>query len=188
MTETRLVAALILVFAAVAAWACEDSVRDAAFRNKRDMHRLCVIANRGDAQADRILGTLTSWLDNQAKELNVKLERVVADDPAVSWKDYGIPSAPQQLPVVALIGEVRSQRRSFVIDHWEPSPTPDDLAAVLNSPARQAIKERVGGLWAVVLYSPTAVLYCFREKAILFSVLAISSWSMAKFWLAFRPG
>jgi len=140
------------------ALACNSgSVRDAAFQAKRDMHRLCVFTASKDPQGNVIFERLRSWLDRDGQRLNVVLERVNADDPSVRWEAYGIPGQPPSLPVAALIGEMpTTTRRAFVIDHWEPAPSDADLAALLASPVRDAIKATIADVWAVVVYSPAA--------------------------------
>jgi hypothetical protein len=58
------------------------------------------------------------------------------------------------MPVVALIGRQQAHDRTFYITHWEPGPTDDELAALLSSPARQTIRDRVINHIAVLLYVP----------------------------------
>ena len=141
--------------AAAAAWACNTgTVRDAAFLNRRDVHRLCVMANRDDAGADATFERLSNWIEKDGAGLNLEVERVIADDEAVFWENYGLPSAPPSVPVVALIGVFRAVRRTFVIDHWEPAPTDEDLAAILHSPARADAKKTLVDDWAVLLFAP----------------------------------
>jgi hypothetical protein len=133
--------------------ACDSgTVRDAAFQNKRDVHRLCVFSHAGDASADAAFQRLEAWRKESA-DFNVTLERVNADDAAVDWTTYGIPSAPPQLPVTALIAEF-PPGRAFVIDHWEPAPEAEALQALQDSPARQQIKDGLINAWAVILYAP----------------------------------
>jgi hypothetical protein len=137
--------------------ACNSgSVRDAAFQAKRDMHRLCVFTTSKDAQGDAIFERLRSWLETDGQRLNVVLERVNADDPSVRWDtSYGIPGQPPTLPVVALIGLMpTSPRRPFVIDHWAPTLSDADLAALKASPARDEVKRSIADVWAVLVYSP----------------------------------
>ena len=139
------------------AWSCDTgSVRDAAVKAKRDVHHLCVIANRDDAAAEPVFKQLDTWLRADTDKLNVSLERVNADDPAIEWRDYGIPSVPPKLPVVALIGEFPSPRRAVVIDHWEPAPNENDLAILHSSPTREAIKQALATRWAVIVHAPGA--------------------------------
>ena len=152
--RTILLCAMFAVLPVGRTSACEILVRDAAFRAPRDVHLLCIIAEAGDQQADSIADELTAWLDEPARGLNIELERVSADDPNVEWSKYGIPSAPPSLPVVIFVGRNRGAGRSFVIDHWEPSPAVDDLALLLDSPARQQLQEQTVKSLAVLLYSP----------------------------------
>ena len=146
---------LSCVTLALPAGACDSgTVRDAAFHSKRDIHHLYLIANSSDASADETHNRLEAWIEGDAKSLNVELVRIDADDPGVRWADYGIPSAPPSIPVVALMGEFPSPPRAFVIDYWEPGPTDDDLAALLTSPARERLTSAILDYWVVVLHSP----------------------------------
>lgn len=154
-THFPVLATIVLGSLAPQIWACDTgSVRDAALHAKRDVYHLCLIARRNDAAAEPALKQLEAWLHGDADQLNVELERIDADDANVRWRDYGIPSVPPSLPVVALIGEFPSPRRTFVIDHWEPGPSANDLAALRTSPVREAIKEAIISRWAVILYAP----------------------------------
>jgi hypothetical protein len=134
--------------------ACDILVRDAAFRTPRDMHRLCVMAESGDPAADEIETRLGGWLDQEAIDLNLELVRVNADDPDVRWSDFGIPSAPPVLPVTVLVGTNRETGVNFVIQHWEPAPTDEELAALAGSPLREQLQRELGRQLAVVLYAP----------------------------------
>jgi len=135
--------------------ACDSgTVRDAAYHAARDVHKLYLIANKGDMASDEAYSRIEAWKAEKAKDLNIEIGRIAADDPAVSWTDYGIPSAPPSVPVAALFGEFQSPRRSFVIDHWEPGLAEDDLAVLLDSPARQRLREALTQAWVVLLYSP----------------------------------
>jgi hypothetical protein len=135
--------------------ACEIRVRDAAFRTPRDVHRLCVIANREDAAADKIQAELEKWLAEEAEGLNIRVERINADDPETDWSSLGVPGPPPALPVTALIGHSNSSGENFVIDHWEPSPDEADLAQLLMSPVRKKLQEQLGKHLAVLLYFGT---------------------------------
>jgi hypothetical protein len=103
-----------LLLSSLPAAACEIRVRDAAFRTPRDIHRLCVIANSDDPDADVIAARLEDWLAGPAQSLNVKLVQVIADDPETDWDSFGIPSAPPTLPVTVLFGRSNSAGESFV--------------------------------------------------------------------------
>jgi len=136
------------------AWGCDSTVRGKAFEEGRDVHRLCVISDGQDTASQALFSRLEKWLAGPDANLNMELVRLDARDDNVQWQDYGIPSAPPQLPVVMLAGYNRADRRSFVITHWEPGPTDSDLAALKTSPVREAIKRDVVKHWAVLLYSP----------------------------------
>lgn len=152
----RRVIILAIAFGPIAAcYACDSgTVRDAAFHTKRDIHRLCVIAYKGDAAGQGTYEKLDAWLTGAGKDLNAVVTRVDANETDMDWSALGMPSAPPSLPVVALIGEFPSPKRPFVIDHWEPMPTVEDLNTLLESPARKAIQEALLKSWAVVAYSP----------------------------------
>jgi hypothetical protein len=156
LSVAALAAVALSVWIMGSAVACNSgSVRDAAFQAKRDMHRLCVFTTSKDSQGDAIFERLRSWLETDGQRLNVVLERVNADDPSVRWETYGIPGQPPSLPVVALIGLMpTSPRRPFVIDHWEPTLSDGDLAALKTSPARDEVKRTITDVWAVLVYSP----------------------------------
>ena len=168
---TVCLATATVLAAAATATACETIVRDAAFRGQRDIHRLCVIASADDKSAGAIVNELSTWLDGPASDLNVELVRVDADDPAVRWTDYAIPSAPPTLPVVVLVGHNNGTGESFLIHHWEPSPTPADLEAISTSPLRQRLQYELSKKLAVILYAPAsgsdgnAVEGMLRERA-----------------------
>jgi len=147
--------AVALSTVCAAAHACNTgSVRDAALSAKRDVHRLCLFANKDDKSADEQYSRLEKWFESTGGNLNLVLERINADDPATNWRTYGIPSAPPSLPATALIGMFPSPKRIFIINHWEPAPTDEDLARLQTSPARDAIKATVVDKWAALLYSP----------------------------------
>src|SRR3970282_1762502 len=87
-----------------ALWACEDQfVRDVAFRESRDVHRLSVIMEPGDAQGEQMFQNLQQWMKQQP-DVNLELHQLMMDDPQVSWSDYGMPSRPPSAPVVVLSG------------------------------------------------------------------------------------
>jgi len=152
-----LVPALLLLssFCAPEATACYDfTVRDAAFSEPRNVHRLATIAEIHDPAGQRIHDQLDMWFKKSGAGLNVALLRVAADDPSVRWDEYGIPSAPPSSPVVVLAGTRYAERRAFFIDYWEPGPTSEDLAALKTSPAREAIRREVVHRLAVLLHVP----------------------------------
>jgi len=135
--------------------ACDSgTVRDAALMAERAMYRLCVFVKSDDAAAAGEIARIESRINDPAAKLNVQVERVDVDKPNVDWESYGIPSAPPETPVAALIGEGGLPKRAFVLDHWQPYPTDDELAAIKTSPAREKIKDGITSHWAVVLYSP----------------------------------
>lgn len=142
---------------AIPVWACnEGSVRDAALQCNRDIHRLCVIANADDELAAQIHARLKTWLDGFENRLNMRLERINADDPSLLWPSLGVPAAPPSMPVVVLVGLSPATRYPFVIDHWEPEPSNEDLAILERSPAREAIQQNAMNSWALLLYSAAA--------------------------------
>lgn len=159
--RTQHVKPLLLTLLALCAFdncvtACDIMVRDMAFRMPRDVHRLCVMAESGDPAADEIADQVADWLDREAPDLNLEVVRVAADDPEVRWSDFGIPSAPPVLPVTVLIGTNRETGLNFVIQHWEPAPSDDELSALADSPLREKLQQELGRQLAVVLYAPCA--------------------------------
>ena len=143
-----------LVTPLATALACEISVRDAAFQAPREVHRLSIMADSGDESADAMMQGLASWLEGPGRGLNLEVVRVNADDPNVPWADYAIPSSPPALPVVVLVGRNHGTGENFVIDHWEPGPSADDLALLRTSPARDEIQQQLGQRLGVVIYAP----------------------------------
>ena len=81
------------------------TVRDAAFQEQRNMHLLGVIAAADDPAGEEIFLRLEQWLGSSGQNLNIELHRVDADNTDTPWGDYGIPSAPPELPVVVLSGK-----------------------------------------------------------------------------------
>ncbi len=151
---TLLIAAFSLLPAP--AFPCDTTIREEAFSRDRDTHRLAFMSGPRETSDQAAYSQMANWLENEAENFNAKLEWVNTDDPDTAWeKSYGIPSAPPSLPVAVLVGKDKTESsRAFVIDHWEPSPGQDDLAAMLDSPVRKAIRRDLGGRWAVLLYSP----------------------------------
>jgi hypothetical protein len=139
------------------AQACFDlTVRDAAFQEPRDMHLLGVMAAADDPAGEEIFLRLEQWLNGSGENLNIELYRVDIGSPDTPWGDYGIPSAPPELPVVVLAGKGSAslRRPNFVVDHWEPGPTGQDLEVLKSSPAREKIRGEVGHRLAVLVYVP----------------------------------
>jgi hypothetical protein len=147
---------LVICLCANSATACDVMVRDMAFRMPRDVHRLCVMADSGDPATAEIADQLADWLDREAPDLNIEVVRVAADDPEVRWSDFGIPSAPPVLPVTVLVGTNRETGVNFVIQHWEPAPADNELAALAASPLRDQLQQELGRQLAVVIYAPCA--------------------------------
>jgi hypothetical protein len=146
---------VLCILALRPALACDDlTVRDAAFTEPRDVHCLYVLASGADATAKATLEGLQRWLQTSAPDLNVEAIGVSADAPELSWREMGIPSAPPSLPVVILTGRMALERRTFLVDHWEPGPGPADLEILKTSPARDALRKEVGRRLAVLLYCP----------------------------------
>lgn len=171
--STTLVAIAVLQVSVLAA--CEITVRDAAFLAPRDVHRLCVMGNSGDAAAQSIADSLAGWLEGPGRGMNLELVEVDADDSNVQWSEFAIPSAPPNLPVVALIGRSLGAGGRFVIDHWEPGPSPEDLAVLLESPVRKRLQSELGRSLAVLLFAPGTGPGGGSAQAVLDEV--VRSWS-----------
>ncbi len=152
--RTIAVLLLLLVSGEAAVWACNSgTVRDAAFQGKRDTHRLCVMGNKGDAEADAIYTRLNQWYQANKEGFNLRVERVNADDPEIRWERYGLPSAPPSFPVTVLVGISLFLQQSFLIEHWEPAPEDNALAALRATPSLEAAKQHLVDVWAVLLYA-----------------------------------
>lgn len=150
-------------------WACEaTTVRLAGFQVPRDVHTLCIMSDGTDGPGMQPLSErLRDWIDGPAADLNIELAEVDASDPSVDWERYALPSAPPRLPVAVLIGRHRAESNSWVIQHWDPAEagdattlnsmlSGDELAALAESPARQALKDGLIAHDAVLLFSPSA--------------------------------
>jgi len=136
--------------------ACDKmTVRDAAYREERDAHRLCLIAKQDDPRAEAMAKRLDAWL-GAASDFNAKYLRVDIGDPKVQWRDYGLPSAPPSAPVVVLAGFHALERQAFFIDYWEPEPSDEDLDILKDSPARQRLRQELPRRIAVLLYISNA--------------------------------
>ncbi len=110
---------VLLISFSAPAKACENQfVRDVAFQEDRDIHRLSVILRKGDAAGNAIRERLQQWLSPLTPDLNLELHTLYLEDPAVVWNDYGLPSAPPSAPVVVLSGYRSFERSAFYIDHW----------------------------------------------------------------------
>jgi hypothetical protein len=136
--------------------ACNSgSVRDAAFEDRRDMHRL-VFFSQGAAPADDSLyAPVEAWFaDHKDRNLNLRIERINGEAPGISWEEFGMPAAPPVLPVTVLAGTSRLISRPFVITHWDPAPESADLDLFFASPSLKKAKETIVDEWAVVLYAP----------------------------------
>ncbi|MCG3199032.1 MAG: hypothetical protein GHCLOJNM_03540 [bacterium] len=154
-THSRTQGFILLFLFPLASFACDDAtVRSAAFYDKRDHHRLTLMAPTGDPKADEIDQRLAAWAKTASGEFNVAYRRIDPNDPNIPWSEYGIPSAPPSFPVVVLSGTSRADKRFFLIDHWEPAPTGSDLRLLVDSPSRDALREELGKRIAVLLYIP----------------------------------
>jgi hypothetical protein len=137
--------------------ACEYLVRDFAFRTPRDIHNLVLFAHSDDEPSNEIEAKLKAWLEGDGAGLNIEFVRADVDDPEIDWAKYGVPSAPPAVPVVALIGRNYGSGERFLIRHWVPAPSDDDLALLAHSPLRTKLQQRLGKQLAVILYAPNSV-------------------------------
>lgn len=163
------------------ATACEyASVRDAAFTERRDVHRLCVITWSDDPRGKQVHDSYARWFAENGEGLNVELAPLVAaDDPEIDWPNqFGIPFAPtrqQPMPAVVLVGRRGSDDSNFVIAGWHPPPAVDELVTLRTSPARQAIRDEALRRIAVVLYVPGTDEHSGQVQPIIDSV--VRTWS-----------
>jgi hypothetical protein len=174
-TVCMLAAVLCCGAGSLNSWPCDSTVRGQAFVEPRDVHRLCVISDGQDSASQALFSQLAQWLAGPGLDMNLDLVRLDARDPNVKWEDYGIPSAPPDLPVVMLAGYQRASRRSFVIAHWEPGPTDTELEALRSSPVREGIQRDVGKQWAVLLYAPATAGSAGNTSEVLQSV--VETWA-----------
>ncbi len=85
---------------------------------------------------------------------NLEIVRINADDPETNWQSIGIPSAPPNLPVTVLVGRDNGIGENFVIDHFEPAPSGDELAAIADSPVRRKLARELARNVAVLVLAP----------------------------------
>jgi len=177
-----LLVTLWLIAIAQPVLACDYlTMRDAGFDEPRDVHRLCVIGASDDDNARQIHTRLNQWLTTEVADLNLELRFLATDDETVVWKDYGIPSAPPETPVVVLAGYRSFQRQGFYIDHWQPAPSDDDLKTLATSPARNAIARQVGQHLAVLVH--VAGNGTSAQSATPLLEQTVRQWATKKEWL-----
>jgi hypothetical protein len=104
---------------------------------------------------DEIHERLNRWLDQTDGEFNLRIVRVDADDPETDWRSLGIPSAPPSLPVTVLIGRNNGIGESFIVEHWEPAPSDQQLAAIVDSPVRRQLAGELATNVAVLVFAPS---------------------------------
>ena len=149
--------ALCILFLPGRTAACDStSVRDGAFGEPRSVHLLGVMARAGDPAGGKIYANLDEWCKKYGQNLNIELRRVDPDDQEIRWEEYGIPSSPPSLPVVVLAGKGTTGRANFLICHWEPGPSAQDLEILKTSPAREKIREKSSRRLAVLLHVPAS--------------------------------
>jgi len=135
--------------------ACQNAtVARTMFKGARDVHPLYVVANRADPAGNEISDRLKAWLKGAGSDLNLRVERVFADDPEIRWQAYGLASAPPQLPIVVLTTRHAGRIGAKVVDRWQPAPSEKDLAVLLQSPLRESIREKGPLKMALLVYSP----------------------------------
>ncbi|MCA9418289.1 MAG: hypothetical protein KC917_18590 [Candidatus Omnitrophica bacterium] len=141
--------------APVIAWACEYvTVRDAAFQEPRDIHRLVLFTREGDEGVDPLETRMRDWLTSKEGTVNLELRVVDVESESVDWSEFGIPGPPPSTPVTALIGTNNKERRSFFIRHWEPAPTEEELVGVVSSPFREGLREKLLNQVGVIVHVP----------------------------------
>jgi hypothetical protein len=153
--RTTFLAFSLVCFALTSIIACEIRVRDSAFRTSRDIHKLCVIADSADQSAEEAVERMNQWLHETDDAFNLEIVQIDAGDPETNWRSLGMPSAPPSLPVTVLVGRDNGIAESFIIDHWEPAPTDDELAAILDSPVRRQLAHELAKNVAVLLFAPS---------------------------------
>lgn len=138
-----------------AALACEYlTVRDSAFVEPRDVHRLVLFTAEGDEGADAIARRLADRLGLHGEDLNLGFEQVAVDGEGIDWSSFGIPGPPPSTPVTALVGSNQRSGKPFFIKHWIPAPTEEELNALIASPFRDQLAERLIREVAVIVHVP----------------------------------
>jgi hypothetical protein len=172
--------ALCILFLPGRTAACDStSVRDGAFGEPRSVHLLGVMTRAGDPAGEKIYANLNEWCQKDGQNLNIEMRLVDPNDPETRWEDYGIPSSPPSLPVVVLAGKGVAGRANFLIYHWEPGPSAQDLQILKTSPAREKIRKEVVRKLAVIIHTPASDRSQRNARDILSRV--------AKVWSAREP-
>lgn len=139
----------------VAAFACEYlTVRDSAFVEPRDVHRLVLFTAEGDEGADEIARRLGDRLGLHGEDLNLEFEQVAVDAEGIDWSAYGIPGPPPSTPVTVLVGSNQRSGKPFFIKHWVPAPTDEEMNALIASPFRDRLAETLIREVAVIVHVP----------------------------------
>ena len=95
---------LVLMVHADVGKSCESlTVRDAAFQEPRDLHRVVLLTHEGDEGIDAIDARLRAWFATHEKEVNLEYVKVDVDQEGIDWSDYGIPGPPPSTPATLLV-------------------------------------------------------------------------------------
>jgi len=154
----RFSALRVLYFVAltsIAALACEYlTVRDAAFQEPRDIHRLVLLTAAGDSGIEAMETEIQSWLREREGTLNLEFVKVDVDREGIDWSDFGIPGPPPSTPATVLVGTNQRTRERFFVRHWEPAPNKEDLEKVVSSPFRSSLVSPLLESVAVLVHVP----------------------------------
>ena len=155
-TRACVVAALV-VLPAACVWACEGlTVAMALFENRRDVHSLLVIGPENDPLTDADYERLRAWSSGTAEDLNLAIQRISTDDPAVVWSDHGFEQAPDTTRLTVLVARHPASALNLVVDRWDPAPTDEDLEVLRESPLRERLRIETIANLAVLVHAPGA--------------------------------
>ena len=155
-TRACVVAALV-VLPAACVWACEGlTVAMALFENRRDVHSLLVIGPENDPLTDADYERLRAWSSGTAEDLNLAIQRISTDDPAVVWSDHGFEQAPDTTRLTVLVARHPASALNLVVDRWDPAPTDEDLEVLRESPLRERLRIETIANLAVLVHVPGA--------------------------------
>lgn len=127
--------------------ACDSgTVRDAAFRARREVYRLDFVAPPGDAAAEGEYRRLEQWFAENGAGLNVVLERHTPEDYSGPGAEGFDAASGGPFPRTYLSG-------GRFVKAWRGAPSEAELAMLRGSPALDAARGELTEKWAVVLYS-----------------------------------
>ncbi len=147
--------ALTALFPMGPALACEYlTVRDAAFQEPRDIHRLVLLIRSTDKGIHEMESNIREWIEGYGQTLNLEFLTLDVEDTEIDWSEYGIPGPPPSTPATVLVGTNQRTRKNFFIRHWDPTPKMDELDAIVQSQFRDQIDDSLLKEVGVIVHSP----------------------------------